>query len=41
MKAKRQISTKLSWEEKNPIDYIYHPSKDTIRLRKKEGCTPE
>jgi len=37
-KVKRRIGTnvptRLTWEQKNPIDYLYHPSKTMIRLRK-------
>lgn len=33
--ARRKItSTTLSWEDKNPIDYIYRPSQAMIRIRK-------
>lgn len=34
MAAKKKVSTRLSWEEKNPVDYIYRPSKSILRLRK-------
>lgn len=33
-KNRKSVSTKLSWEEKNPTDYTYRPSELMIRLRK-------
>ena len=32
---RKRNPTQLSWEEKNPSDYVYRPSKAMKRLRKK------
>jgi len=33
-RKRRHIPTELTWEEKNPTDYIYRPSEAMLRLRK-------
>ena len=33
-KNRKPVPTDLSWEEKNPTDYLYRPSKAIMRLRK-------
>jgi len=34
VKNGKQVPTELSWEEKNPQNYVYRPSKAMIKLRK-------
>lgn len=34
-RKKKSVKTELTWEEKNPTDYLYHSSKEIKWLRKK------
>jgi hypothetical protein len=40
-KEREPIPTELSWEEKNPINYLYQPSKDILWLRQKMAKSQE